>query len=48
MTTAMITNCFTGLVRAEGILIIRYTVLAEFIYFLLFSEVSEEATKIPL
>lgn len=41
MTTAMITNSFTGLVRAEGILL-SVTVLAGFIYFLLFSEVSEE------
>jgi hypothetical protein len=43
MTTAMITACFTGLVRAVGILISAVICSAECIYFPLFSE-SPEAT----
>jgi hypothetical protein len=43
MSTATITACFTGLVRAIGMLLTAI-VLAEFIYFLLFSEKSEEVT----
>jgi hypothetical protein len=41
MTTAMITTCFTGLVRAVGVLS-SVIILSEFIYFLLFSEILEE------
>jgi hypothetical protein len=44
MTTAMITDCFTGLVRAVGILL-SLIISAECIYFLLFSEKSEEARE---
>jgi hypothetical protein len=43
MSTAMITACFTGLVRAIGMLS-TVIVLAESINFLLFSVGSEEAT----
>jgi hypothetical protein len=43
MSTAMITACFTGLVRAVGMLL-AVIVPAETIYLILFSEVSEEAT----
>jgi len=38
----MITACFTGLVRAVGILISAVICFAEFIYFLLFSGSPEE------
>ncbi len=44
MTTAMITDCFTGLVRAVGILL-SVIISSEFIYFLLFSESPEEAKE---
>jgi hypothetical protein len=44
MTTAMITDCFTGLVRAVGILL-SVIISSEFIYFLLFSESQEEAKE---
>ena len=44
MTTAMTTACFTGLVRAVGILL-SVIISAEFIYFLLFSETPEEAKE---
>jgi hypothetical protein len=44
MTTAMITACFTGLVRAAGILS-SVIISSEFIYFLLFSETPEEAKE---
>ena len=44
MTTAMITDCFTGLVRAVGILL-SLIISAECIYFLLFSETPEEAKE---
>lgn len=42
MTTAMITASFTGLVRAVGMLL-TIIILAEFIYFILFSQSTEEA-----
>jgi len=42
MTTAMITNSFTGLVRVLCMLL-TVVILAEFIYHFLFSQVSEEA-----
>jgi hypothetical protein len=44
MTTAMTTACFTGLVRAVGILL-SVIISAEFIYFLLFSGTPEEARE---
>jgi hypothetical protein len=44
MTTAMITACFTGLVRAAGILS-SVIISSEFIYFLFFSETPEEAKE---
>jgi hypothetical protein len=44
MTTAMITACFTGLVRAAGILS-SVVISSEFIYFLFFSETPEEAKE---
>jgi hypothetical protein len=44
MTTAMITDCFTGLVRAVGMLL-SIIISAEIIYFLLFSETPEEARE---
>ncbi len=44
MTTAMTTACFTGLVRAVGILL-SVIISAEFIYFLLFSETTEESRE---
>ena len=40
----MITACFTGLVRAVGILL-SVIISAEFIYFLLFSGLPEEARE---
>jgi hypothetical protein len=43
MTTAMTTACFTGLVRAVGMLV-TVIILAECIYFILFSETSKEVT----
>ena len=44
MTTAMITDCLTGLVRVVGILL-SVIISSEFIYFLLFSESPEEAKE---
>ena len=44
MTTAMITACFAGLVRAVGILL-SVLISSEFIYFLLFSGTPEEARE---
>ena len=44
MTTALTTACFTGLVRAVGILL-SVIISAEFIYFLLFSGTSDEAKE---
>jgi hypothetical protein len=44
MTTAMITACFTGLVRAVGILL-SVIIFSEFIYFLLFTETPDEARE---
>jgi hypothetical protein len=44
MTTAMITACFTGLVRAVSILL-SVIISSEFIYFLLFSESPEEVKE---
>ena len=44
MTTAMTTACFTGLVRAVGILL-SVIISAKFIYSLLFSETTEEARE---
>jgi len=44
MTTAMTTACFTGLVRAAGMLL-TVIILAEFIYFLLFSDQLKEAEE---
>ncbi|HET7002652.1 MAG TPA: hypothetical protein VFI33_15115 [Puia sp.] len=41
MTTAMITACFSGLVRAVGILL-SVIISSEFIYILLFTESPEE------
>jgi hypothetical protein len=40
----MITTCFTGLVRAVGVLS-SVIILSEFIYFLLFSEILEETRE---
>jgi len=44
MTTAMITDCFTGLVRAVGILF-SLIISAECIYILLFSNTMEESKE---
>jgi hypothetical protein len=44
MTTAMTTDCFIGLVRAVGMLLF-VIVSSEFMYFLLFSEIPEEARE---
>ena len=44
MTTAMITECFIGLVRAVGMLL-SVIISAEIIYFLLFSDTPEEARE---
>src|ERR1700760_4561533 len=44
MTTAMITACFTGLVRAVGILL-SVIIPSKYIYFLLFSASPEEAEE---
>jgi hypothetical protein len=44
MTTAMTPDCYTGLVRAVGMLL-SVIVSSEFIYFLLFSETPDEARE---
>src|SRR5579864_2379397 len=44
MTTAMTTDCFTGLVRAVGMLLF-VIVSSEFIYFLLFSATVKESKE---
>jgi hypothetical protein len=44
MTTAMNTTCFAGLVRAVGILL-TIILSAKIIYFLLFSDILEEAKE---
>ena len=45
MTTAMTTDCFTGLVRAVGMLLLFVIVSSEFIYFLLFSGTVKESKE---